>query len=49
MLKRGWWALIRLYSSISASTSLRTWIHSTVSAAATIDAVLGGRLVGATK
>ena len=31
---------------MSASTSLRTWIHSTVSAVATIWAVRGGRLAG---
>ena len=45
-MKRGWWLLMSVFSSISASTSLRTWIHSTVSAAATIDAVRGGRLRG---
>ena len=31
------------YSSISASSSLRTWIHSTVAAVVTICAVRGGR------
>ncbi len=41
-MKRGWWLLMSVFSSMSASTSLRTWIHSTVSAAATIDAVRGG-------
>ena len=35
--------MIRLYSSITASTSLRTWIHSTDAALATICAVRGGR------
>ena len=34
---------------MSASTSLLTWIHSTDSAAATIWAVLTGRLAGAWK
>ena len=36
MLKRGWCFLMRLNSRKSASTSLRTAIHSTVSAACTI-------------
>ena len=36
MLKRGRCFLMRLYSRNSASTSLRTAIHSTVAAASTI-------------
>jgi hypothetical protein len=48
-LKRGWWLLMSVFSSISASTSLRTWIHSTVSAAATMEAVRGGSDDGFTK
>lgn len=46
MLKRGRCCLMRLYSSMSASTSLLTWIHSTLRAAATICAVRGGRRAG---
>ena len=34
--------MMRVFSSISASTSLRTWIHSTDSAVCTICDVRGG-------
>ena len=49
MLNRGRCCLMRLYSSMRASTSLRTWIHSTVAALVTIWAVRGCIVEGAPK
>ncbi len=49
MLNRGLWALMSSFSRKSASTSLRTSIHSTDSAAATIWRVRGSSVSGAPK
>ncbi len=49
MLKRGLCALISSFSRKNASTSLRTSIHSTVSAAVTICRVRGSSVAGVPK